>query len=295
MFAIRTDLASELAENGGSDYSSETNVIDGVEVTSVTLARDDRQSGRRAGVYLTADIGRIWECGREEFERAAAVTAKLISGVMPAGAERKCVLAVGLGNSAITSDSIGPRAAAKMLITRHISRSDPALYSRSGFGCLAALAPGVLGQTGMESSDLVLGAVKSCGAACVIAIDALASRRISRLGTTVQITDTGISPGSGVYNSRRGLDKQTLGVPVIAVGVPTVVDAATLAFDLLENAGGSVDAEAVRQIGEAGGRMFVSPKESDVMAEKISRFLADSVDLAVHRGMTLAEMQEYTA
>ena len=295
MFAVRTDLASELAENGIAGFSSTKQISKGVEITTVTLAHDDAQSGKRAGVYMTADIGRIWECGREEFERAAAVTAELIARVMPAGGEKSGVLAVGLGNGSITGDAIGPRAVAKMLVTKHIKGSDPALYAGAGFGCLAAFAPGVLGQTGIESSELVRCAAKSCGASCVIVIDALASRKLARLGTTVQITDSGISPGSGVYNDRRGLDRQTLGIPVIAVGVPTVVDAATLAHDLLEQAGGRMDEATERAIFETGSRMFVSPKECDVMTEKISRFLADAVDLAVHRELTLAEMQEYTA
>ena len=182
-----------------------------------------------------------------------------------------------------------------MLVTRHIKQSDPPLFSSAGFGCLAAFAPGVLGQTGVESGDLVRGAVKACSAHCVIVIDALAARRLTRVGTTVQLTDTGISPGSGVYNRRSGIDERSLGVPVIAIGVPTVVDAATLAFDLLGISGAEVTPQTESLLDGAGSKMFVSPKECDVMTEKLSRFIADSVNLAVHRGLTTAEMQEYTA
>ena len=296
MFEIRTDLACELYENGGfDDYREEKESIDGVDAVTVTLGRDDERTGKKAGRYITAGIGRVWETEREAFERAANAAAKLLSRLLPPCPESGgCFLAVGLGNGAITSDAVGPRAVSKMLVTRHIKRSDPDLFLNAGFGCLAAIAPGVLGQTGMESSDLVRGAVKACGAHCVIAVDALASRRLSRLGTTLQLTDTGISPGSGVYNSRHGLDPQTLGVPVVAVGVPTVVDAATLAFDLLEQAGGKYDESVGKLISGAGGRMFVAPKESDVMTEKLSRFIALAVGLAVHRGLTVSEMQEYT-
>ena len=295
MFAVRTDLASELAERGGMPESDiKTELLEGIRVTTIVKTSGAEQ--KRAGTYITAEVGRVWEADRESFERAAKAVSLLIRRLLPdPPPDGGCFLAVGLGNEAITSDAIGPRTAAKLLVTRHIKKSDPRLYAGAGFGCLAAISPGVLGQTGMESSDLVKGAVRACGAHCVIAVDALASRRLARLGTTVQITDTGISPGSGVYNSRHGLDPQTLGVPVIAVGVPTVVDAATLAFDLLEQAGGKTDKRVEELVTGAGGRMFVAPKESDVMTEKLSRFIADAIGLAVHRGLSVSDMQEYTA
>lgn len=297
MFEIRTDLACELYENAVSrGVREQTENISGIKAVTVTLERDDEQNGKKAGRYITAETGRIWEAEREEFERACRAAAGLLARLFPPIPENGgCFLAVGLGNGAITSDAVGPRAVSKMLVTRHIKRSDPGLFQSANFGCLAAIAPGVLGQTGIESSDIVRGAVEACGAHCVIAVDALASRRLSRLGTTLQLTDTGISPGSGVYNSRHGLDPQTLGVPVIAIGVPTVVDAATLAFDLLEQAGGKFDDRVGALVNGAGGRMFVAPKESDVITEKLARFIALSVNLAVHRGLTISEMQEYTA
>jgi spore protease len=220
--------------------------------------------------------------------------------MLPAG--NGCVLAVGLGNRHITADSIGPKVVERLLVTRHIKEEQQELFSHAGFGELAACAFGVLGQTGIESAELVIGAAERIRPRCIIAIDALASRRLERLASTIQLSDTGIRPGSGVANHRTALTKETLGVPVISVGIPTVVDAATLAYDLLEEfalqEGLSSDNSLPQKISEglhggAGKDFFVTPKDSDVLIATAAKLISTAINLAVHDGLTLQELAEY--
>lgn len=304
MLERRTDLALEINEikagegkNKGISLAEET--MNGFHITTVTISPEgEAEAGKPAGRYITVDIGRIWESDRNNFETCAKVISNLLDRLLPTFINGSgCYLTAGLGNEAITSDSIGPKVVKKLLITRHIRQSNPELFRNIGFGPAAAITPGVMGQTGMESSDVVICATKNCEAHCIIAVDSLASRRLSRLATTIQLADTGISPGSGVYNTHSGLNKETTGVPVIAIGVPTVVDAATLALDLLEEAKSDRMSEEISEklLSGKGKAMFITPKESDVISDKLSRLIADAINLTVHRNLSLQEMQEYTS
>lgn len=304
MLERRTDLALEINEikteegkNKGISLYEET--INGFHVTTITISPEgEAEAGKPAGRYITADIGRIWEVDRNQFETCAKVISTLLDRLLPpVPSDGGCYLTAGLGNEAITSDAIGPKVVKKLLVTRHIRQSNPEIFRNAGFGSSAAITPGVLGQTGMESSDVVACAVHNCRAHCIIAVDSLASRRLSRLATTIQLADTGISPGSGVYNTRNGLNKETTGVPVIAIGVPTVVDAATLAFDLLEEAKSDVMSNEISEklLSGRGKAMFITPKESDIISDKLSRLIADAINLTVHKNLSLGEMQEYTS
>ena len=163
-------------------------------------------------------------------EERIQTAAKEIRSLLP---EKGLVLVAGLGNSDITPDDLGPRTANMILATRHISEELARAVGLIGLRPVAVLAPGVLGQTGIETGELLYSIVQRLSPAALIVVDALASRRLDRLGCTLQISDTGISPGSGVGNARPHISRETMGVPVISMGVPTVVDAATLAADLL--------------------------------------------------------------
>lgn len=298
MFEKRTDLALEVHELHGKDSGITVNeeIVDGFSVTYAEIkeGEGERLSGKSSGKYITFKIGALHKKGREELAKAASLIADEMKKLFPQ--KSGCILTVGLGNEEITPDSIGPRAVKKLLVTRHIQSIDRDLYDKAGFGCLAAISPGVLGQTGVESLDIISGVVKKINPICAIIIDSLASRRLSRLASTVQLSNAGISPGSGVANHRAELSKETLGVPVISIGIPTVVDAATLAYDILEETIGSEDSSVSRAVNEmfSGERknMFVTPKDNDVVAENAARLIAISINIAVH-GMSESEIKEF--
>lgn len=298
MYKKRTDLALESrelhAQKGATDGITVTErTYGGIRVTNMRVTKEGEQHcGRPSGTYVTAEIGAVRRAEADAFETAANVLADEIRQMLPAG--DGCVLVAGLGNEHITADSIGPRVVDRLLVTRHIKTMDEALFASAGFGELSAVAAGVLGQTGIESAEIIKGVVSHVKPRCVIAIDALASRRLARLANTVQLSDTGISPGSGVSNHRAPLNRETLGVPVLSIGIPTVVDACTLAYDLLEES--DTDPAVIERLiqkTQSGKDFFVTPRDSDALAEGASRLIASAINLAVHDGMTLQELNEY--
>lgn len=300
MYKKRTDLAIESRElhpeKGADDgITVAERTVGDIRVTSMHITKEgETHCGKQSGTYITVEIGAVWRAQADAFETAANVLADELKGMLPKGGG--CVLVAGLGNEHITADSIGPRAVDRLLVTRHIKKMDEVLFETAGFGELSAIASGVLGQTGIESAEIIKGVAERVRPRCVIAIDALASRRLSRLATTVQLSDTGICPGSGVSNHRAALNRETLGVPVLSVGIPTVVDAGTLAYDLLEELVPDSPAaeQIVRQLQSGTGKdFFVTPRDSDALASGASRLIAAAINLAVHDGMTLHELTEY--
>ena len=244
--------------------------------------------GYQGAAYLLARrrLLRGAQPGTEE-ERAqlAALAAELgaLLGLEP-GAP---ALVVGLGNRAITPDNIGPKAADQTMVTRHLVERVPEHFG--SFRPVAALAAGVLGTTGMESGELVRAVAETLRPACVIAVDALASRSLRRVCRTIQLADTGITPGSGVGNARAALNAETLGVPVIAVGVPTVVDAATLTCDVLAEAGkGELDPAALQG---AGDGLIVTPKDIDTQVHDLAKVIGYGINLALHTGLTIGDVE----
>ena len=238
----RTDLALEARElwqerTGAVDalpgVKAWDTVRDGLPVNAVEVldAHGERALGKPQGRYVTLTMEGL--SSREEgvFPRAVRAVAAELAELMREVPREGLVLVVGLGNRAITPDAVGPKVHQNILVTRHLVRQMP-----EHFGALrpvASLAAEVMGTTGLESGELVRAVCEKTGPACVVAVDALASRSLKRLCKTVQLANTGITPGSGVGNHRMGLTRESLGVPVLAVGVPTVVDGATLAADLL--------------------------------------------------------------
>lgn len=282
MLQPRTDLAAEAhginAERGVDDgiVISES-TINGVKITraEVKAGEGEQKSGRRAGLYLTAEPGRVWLQSGEERKAAAESVRRLLLSLLPAG--DGAVLVAGLGNEAVTPDSVGPRTVSGLVVTHHMRALSKKLYESLHFGDSAAVCPGVLGQTGIESAELIKAAVGSVRPRCVIAVDALAARSLDRLGTTVQLTNAGIAPGSGVCNGRAELSERTLGCPVIGVGVPTVVDAQTLVCELSD---GKIPQETEKNTQYKN--FFVTPKETDVIIRVMSKLLAAAINLALH-------------
>ena len=187
------------------------------------------------------------------------------------------VLVIGLGNWHITPDAVGPRTVENIMVTRHLVEKIPEYFA--SYRPVSALAPGVLGITGMESLDIIKGVCENVKPDLIIVVDALVSRSTSRLCSTIQFSDTGITPGSGIGNSRATIDSKTLSVPVIAAGIPTVVDASTLAYDMVEQSGGTPDAEALERM---SGSLHVAPKDADKKIQDISKLLGYAVNMALH-------------
>lgn len=286
---IRTDLAVEAHEARYGDalcdgVTKNFSNVCGFEVTELNISeKAAAELGKPKGTYLSAEFGRLWQDSDEAAERAARLICALISRLAPSG--DGCVLVAGLGNERITPDAVGPKSVKMLTVTRHVKRLDPGLYSRLGFGECAAIIPGVLGDTGIESADIIRGAAEAVRPRCIIAIDALSSRRMARMATTVQVSAAGIAPGSGVNNRRAAISQETMGCPVISVGFPTVVDAVTLTLDMLEEAGieeEKLDA-AAELLSESGRRsLFVAPKDCDMITECLANVASKAVNMFVH-------------
>ena len=284
----RTDLALEARELW-RESAGETTRLDGVRareqisrgITTTVVEILDRRGVRALlkpeGTYVTLE----WERGllREPagFARTAARLGKELSRLLPGDGP---VLVAGLGNAAVTPDAIGPKALEHLVVTRHLTGSFPHLRP------VSALAPGVLGTTGMESVEIIRGAVERSGPCCVVVVDALASRSPDRVCTTVQLSNTGIAPGSGVGNRRAAFDRETLGVPVLAVGVPTVVDASTLLQDVLEENGTKLRENPIN----CPKNMVVTPKDIDARVDRLSRLVGYGISLGLHRSLSLADV-----
>ena len=283
MFTKRTDLAIEAHELWQESAGKTTRLagvkatekkIQGYPVTQVDILDREGEAalGKPAGSYRTLDLTAFWQRGDGFFDRAVRAVGQQVKELTP---DSGPVLVVGLGNRAMTPDAVGPLAADSILITRHLIDAMPQHFS--GFRPVAALRPGVLGTTGVESAEAVRGLVDRLHPSAVIAVDALASRRVGRVCCTVQFSDTGIIPGSGVGNHRSALNRETLGVPVLAVGVPTVVEAATLLQDAL---GSSQSPTPL-----CDPSMVVAPRDIDARVETMARLLGWGLSLGFHSGL----------
>ena len=207
----------------------------------------------------------------------------MAEGMLDKAVDGACrVLVVGLGNADMTPDAIGPGTVRRLTVTRHLKAYDETLYNALGCCELSALSPGVLGQTGMESGELVRCAAERLKPDLLVAVDALAARSCERLSSTIQLSDGGISPGAGIGNHRMAIDRKTVGCPVIGLGVPTVVDSSTLVWDALEKAGmtGETLPDGLGAVLESGRSFIVSPRDSDEMVELTCRLLAKALDIA---------------
>lgn len=280
---IRTDLAAEgreaigEGELSGVDFRTEKIKGFNFQFMNIKNKQSAELIGKEPGRYITAEMGRVWYMGEKEKENAAHALGKQISSFMP---DAKSVLTVGLGNREITADALGPQTVDKLLVTRHVKEFKPELFESIGQKEMSALCPGVVGQTGIETFELIEGAVERVNPDLVIVVDALAARSVDRLATTVQLSDTGIAPGSGIGNKRRKIDSYTLGVPVIAIGVPTVVDSSTLVYDALEKAGIDDVCSELKDVLENSRSFFVSLKECDIAVTQSAQLLANAINFA---------------
>ncbi len=260
----------------------------GISVASLEIKTDEGAEllGKPKGKYITLFFGRLRTMDDDMIEQTKQMLGNRIRELAREmlGCELSHaggVLVVGLGNREITSDAIGPKTADKLTVTRHVKYVDSELWGELGMCEVSALAPGVLGQTGIETVELVRGAAKNVSPALVIVIDALAARSCERLASTVQLSDTGIEPGSGIGNRRKAINRDTVGVPVMSIGVPTVVDSSTLVYDALSKAGIGEISPELKRVLENGRGFFVSPKDADTICTEVSTLLSGAIDHAM--------------
>ena len=299
----RTDLAMECFENadGGAVPGAQVNhwETDGIEITEVLVTDNEAAQllGKPRGTYLTLECPLLLERDPDARLAMAALLAEEIDRILPPGDGDAPVLVVGLGNRSITPDALGPGVVDRTLVTRHMLGAP---WAQSGMNSVCAVAPGVLGITGIESMELVEALVKAVAPRAILCVDSLAARDSRRIGCTVQLTDTGIQPGAGVGNHRKPLTRQSVGVPVISLGMPTVIYAATLARDafawLSDSRGGDEDhGEALDDmektlLGAQVGEMIVTPREIDAIIQDASGIIASAINRALQPTLSDAEI-----
>ena len=320
--SIRTDLAVEAKEIYQSESKGNLQGVEiyeenegEIKITTVKITDEvgEQNMGKPMGEYITIDMPEFTHYDGETMDDVSKVMAKSLSNLIKLD-ENMTALVVGLGNWNVTPDALGPKVVSKLMITRHLKELVPDSIDE-GIRPVCALAPGVLGLTGMETGEIVKGVVDKIKPNLIICIDALASRKMDRVNKTVQIGNTGISPGSGVGNKRMEISEKTLGVPVIAIGVPTVVDAATMANDTIDlvldemitqaTQGGkfydmlkSIDKnEKARMIQEIlnpyVGNLVVTPKEVDMVIDAVSKIIANGINIALQPALELDDINRY--
>lgn len=291
--AFRTDLAVEAIENHKTAAAlphvrQSDRTLEGFAVHEVRILSEDaaREIGKPQGRYLTLELDALIRREEDAFPRACKALSTLLRELLPHPNDGP-VLIAGLGNRMITPDAIGPQTADHVIATRHLVAQSPAIFA--DWRPVSALAPGVLGQTGVETGEVICGVLDRVRPAAVIAVDALAAGRLSRLLRTVQLADTGITPGAGVGNARAALNEETLGVPVIAVGVPTVVDGATLAHEI-SNQLGQPACEALDDLSQP---VMITTRDIDREVADISRMIGYAVNMALHPHLSVADIDLY--
>ena len=310
-YSIRTDLALEQKERFESDNVEVQGVVleesydeeREIRITTVKIETEKgaKTMGKPVGTYITMEAPNLAVPDEGYHEEVSEELMKFLQKFIDKDKKDYSVLVVGLGNRMVTPDALGPYVADNLNITRHIVKE----YGKYAMGeeevhLISAIVPGVMAQTGMETVEIIRGVVRETEPDIVIAIDALAARSSKRLNRTIQIADTGINPGSGVGNHRNAITEETVGVPVIAIGVPTVVDAATIVNDTMENLIAALEAsETLRGVGvvmqgyNAAEKyelvkelisphlngMFVTPKDIDETVKRISFTISEALNM----------------
>ena len=312
MYNFRTDLALERRDLYNKAHNIEKD-IDGIETeeekiddnisvsrVKITNEKGEEAIGKKKGNYITVDVKNLKIANEEEIQKTSEVVTKELKTLLAKHvAEKDSILVVGLGNIYVTPDSLGPKVINEIDITRHLLEYMPEVLDENTRE-VSAISPGVLGTTGIETMEILKGIVDNVKPKLVIIIDALASRNIERISSSVQLADTGIVPGAGVGNARKELTESTLGIPVIAMGIPTVVEAATIAADSL-----TLFIKKVQENGESNDflnrlqeedkyqiikeilapeeyNFIVTPKEIDNLIEKMKDIVARGINFAIN-------------
>jgi len=321
MFSIRTDLAIEERDIYKSSknmevpgVSVEEKQYEGIKITKVKILdkRGMEEMGKPIGNYITIEAPDLIQGDLDLEEKVSKVISDIIKEISNLKSETK-VLVVGLGNWNVTPDALGPDVISNIVVTRHLKEFAPQQFGDE-IRSVSAISPGVLGITGIETAEILKGITDRIRPDLIIAIDALASRKVERLSTTIQISDTGISPGSGIGNKRLSINKESLGIPVISIGVPTVVDAVTIANDTIEYLTESLLKETEKNnpfykvldnmskedkyaliqevLNPYLHNLVVTPKEIDSIIKNISSVISRGINLALQPGLTVKEMNQ---
>ena len=281
--AVRTDLALEARESiedkaeglrgviVEEDYDEECDVH--ITKVDVETKNGAKMLGKPMGIYITLEAPAMTEPEEDYHQEISEILAREIRAILPEPDKEQSIMVVGLGNREVTADSLGPNVVDNLFINRHIVREyGKVAYNRSKMHQVSSLVPGVMAKTGMESAEIIKGVISETKPDLVIVIDALAARSTKRLNRTIQITNTGIHPGSGVGNHRNAITQESLNVPVLALGVPTVVDAATIVGDAM--------GERPVTLKELNN-MYVTTKDVDQQIQQISHILCDGINKAL--------------
>ena len=302
-FQVRTDLALEARESI-SEADSELRGVsveeyyreeEDVRVTKVTIDTKNaaKAMGKPVGIYVTMEAPAMVEPDEDYHREISKCLAEELLKMIPEGDREQNIMVVGLGNREVTADALGPQTVDNLFITRHIVKE----YGKAAYNCnkmnlLSALEPGVMARTGMETAEIVKGVVKETTPDILIVVDALAARSIRRLNRTIQITNTGIQPGSGVGNHRNALTEESLGIPVIAIGIPTVVDSATIVMDALEKLlEEEKGLETVNLLSRHAAsfpelnNMYMTGKDIDAVIKRVSYTVSEGINIAMEMRM----------
>ena len=281
-FLPRTDLAVEDSENDNKNYKEEFKV-NNINVEKIILDTDSAKKYLKAeGVYYSLTTDAIVDLLHDEATDVSIALAKILEDIYEEYnlTQESYILILGLGNDEITPDSLGPKVVRNLFVTKHLSDLG---QLDEGLGIIGAIAPGVMGQTGIETSDIIKALVKKTKPELVIVVDALASRSLHRVNRTIQLSNVGINPGSGVGNKRKEISFKTLGVPVVAIGVPTVVDIASIFYDLktfFNENGNNVDIRS--SLIESDLNFMVTNKDIDEMMNMMSDIISKAVNISIH-------------
>ncbi|MBE6051618.1 MAG: GPR endopeptidase [Clostridium sp.] len=322
MINVRTDLAVEARQMYKEENNSEIDGVsveelmdEGTKITKVKILNDDgaKKMGKPVGTYITLDIPEFtaYDGGlMDDVSKALGKTLKSLISMK----DNMLALVVGLGNWKVTPDALGPKVTEGIMVTRHLRDVMPDVIDDSVYP-VAAIAPGVLGVTGVETGEIIKSLVEKIKPDVVVCIDALASRKIDRVNRTIQISDTGISPGAGVGNNRMRINEESLGVKVIAIGVPTVVDAATIAndtidlvlddlinqaeegkefYNMLKKVNKEEKSRLIREVlNPYVGDLVVTPKEVDLMIDSLSKIIANGINIGLQPNMTMEDINKF--
>lgn len=325
MINVRTDLVLEARELYKESHKGEKD-LDGIEVieeseddisvTTVKVKNEDgaQKIGKPKGDYITIDIPSFTAYDGDTMDRVSKVLAEVLERLIKVDVKKNALI-VGLGNWQVTPDALGPKVAEKIMVTRHLQTVMPEAIDDS-VRPVSSIAPGVLGITGIETVEIIKGVVEKTKPELVICVDALAARKVQRVNATIQISNTGISPGAGVGNNRKQINEENLGVKVIAIGVPTVVDAITIANDtidlvidsLIKNSSSGTDfykmlksidknekERLIKEViySETSGDMIVTPKDIDLVINSLSKIIANGINMAVQPNMEMEEINKF--
>ncbi len=322
MRQFRTDLALEAREMYQEETKQEIKgvAVEQEEAKDITITRvevmdsyAEKIMGKPMGKYITLESPSLRRSNADLKDEMSKVLAKELKALVGERRHLKALI-VGLGNWNVTPDALGPKVVSRVYVTRHLFKT----YNKEQDEALAevsAISPGVMGLTGVETSEIIKGIVEKTRPDVVVAVDSLASRKMERVNATIQLTDTGISPGSGIGNKRKALTKETLGIPVIAIGVPTVVDAATLTSDAIEMVIDAFSRQAnrgtdfynmlkdlkneekyalIREVMEPyNANVVVTPNDIDEVIINLSQIVANGINIALHPGIDLADVNRY--